>query len=97
MTARKYPLIFIGSYYGPDDDQQGCPAVWIVHPPFDDGSPVEGLAEELDVPFSDLPQVDDLISKWEEYADLHGYAFEADPELYVDDGGVWRLIRDKTP
>jgi hypothetical protein len=92
MNKRSYPIIFAGSWYGDENDQDGHPAILIIHPPFDNGTPVEAVAEVLPVPFSDAPQVDDLLSKWEEYADLHGYAFEADPELYQDDGGVWRLI-----
>lgn len=94
MSRRTYPIIFAGSWYGDENDQDGHPAILIVHPPFDNGTPVEAIAETLPVPFSDFPQVDDLLSKWEEYADLHGYDFEVDPELYVEDDGVWHLIEN---
>jgi hypothetical protein len=91
------PAIWIGSHYGDDNALEGHPAAYLVLTPIIENGvskPVELVLESLDVSFSDIEDseiVHDMISRWQRYADQHGYGFDYDMELYeyLDERHSW--------
>ena len=92
-----FPKVWIGSYYGDDNEVEGHPAAYLVLPPINkDGiqKPVELVLETFDVAFSDIEypeSVHDMIFRWQIYADQNGYGFDYDMELYefLDEHRSW--------
>ena len=60
---------------------------------FPDGTPIRWTFSEI-TEEGHLDIVHDLLSKWEQYANEQGYAFDYDAELYEKVDNYWRILDD---
>jgi len=101
MADKTYPIVWAGSFYD-DEVNDGYPSVQILLPPGEatEHTQVESVVETMSITFSEITEeghldiVHDLLSKWEQYANEQGYAFDYDAELYEKVDNYWRILDD---